>query len=160
MVLIFRNIEFSDNPFLAKMIRRVFEEHDAPKFGTVYSDPTTDDLYSLFQTPESVLWVADHNGIAVGCCGIFPTPGLQNNYAELVKFYLAKEYRGSGIGMKLMNLSINSAKEFGYTHLYLESLPHYAKALRIYEKSGFVNIDKPLADSGHNSCDIWMVKKL
>lgn len=160
MQVTFREIIENDKPFLAKMIRRVFEEHDAPRTGTVYSDPTTDDLFSLFKTPGSVLWVADHNGIAVGCCGIFPTPGLPLNYAELVKFYLAKEFRGSGIGIKLMNLSINSAKEFGYTYLYLESLPHYANALRMYERSGFINIDKPLANSGHNSCNIWMVKEI
>lgn len=160
MKVTFREIIENDNPFLAKMIRSVFDEHDAPRIGTVYSDPTTDDLFSLFKTPKSVIWVAVQNEIPVGCCGIYPTPGLPVSYAELVKFYLAKEYRGSGIGMKLMNLSINSAKELGYTNLYLESLPHYANALRMYEKSGFINLDKPLANSGHNSCNIWMVKEL
>ena len=28
-----------DNEALASMIRQVFEEHDAPQSGTVYSDP-------------------------------------------------------------------------------------------------------------------------
>jgi putative acetyltransferase len=40
-----RTILPTDNPILAKIIRDVFIEHDAPQHGTVYSDPTTDDLY-------------------------------------------------------------------------------------------------------------------
>ncbi|MEO8398947.1 MAG: hypothetical protein ABI550_03930 [Ignavibacteriaceae bacterium] len=37
------------------MIREVFEEHDALQQGTVYSHPTTDNLYELFQTPKSII---------------------------------------------------------------------------------------------------------
>lgn len=160
MDISYRIINKNDNVVLAKMIRGVFEEHDAPKTGTVYSDPTTDDLYTLFEKAGSVLWVAENNGIPIGCCGIYPTPGLKNNYAELVKFYLDKDFRGKGIGMNLMKLSINSAKEMNYTYIYLESLPIYSRALKLYENSGFKFIDHPLADSGHNSCNIWMLKKL
>lgn len=155
-----RKVEKKDNPALAKMIRAVFEEHDAPKEGTVYSDPTTDHLYELFEIPKSILWVAENNGELLGCCGIFPTKGLPENCAELVKFYLPKEARGKGIGKQLMEQSVASAKEFGYTQLYLESLPHYSKAINIYEKQGFVRLNQPLGDSGHGSCDIWMLKNL
>ena len=50
-----RKIKESDNAFLAKMIRDVFEEHDAPQEGTVYSDPITDNLYAFFQKKSSFL---------------------------------------------------------------------------------------------------------
>lgn len=155
-----RKVEKKDNAALAKMIRAVFEEHNAPKEGTVYSDPTTDHLYELFETPKSVLWIAEINGEVLGCCGIYPTKGLPENCVELVKFYLPKETRGKGIGKELMEHSITSAKEFGYTQLYLESLPHYSKAVNIYEKQGFVRLNQPLGDSGHGSCNIWMLKEL
>jgi putative acetyltransferase len=155
-----RKIEKSDNLTLATMIRKVFEEHDAPQHGTVYSDPTTDDLFSLFREPGSVLWVSVLDGEIVGCCGIFPTPGLPQGYAELVKFYLSADARGKGIGKQLMEKSIESARELGYTHLYLESLPHYARAVGIYEKQGFVTLEQPLGNSGHSTCNIWMYKKL
>ena len=160
MNLIIRKNGYKDNKSLALMIRKVFEEHNAPRLGTVYSDPKTDDLYSLFEAARSVLWIALIDDLPVGCCGIYPTPGLKENYAELVKFYLDKNYRNNGIGKELMLRSIQSAKEFGYTHLYLESLPHFSKALGMYKKTGFKNLDAPLADSGHNSCNIWMVKEL
>lgn len=155
-----REIIPSDNLALSKIIKGVFEEYDAPRYGTVYSDPTTDNLYELFQENRSILWVAVYNKRIVGCCGIYPTPGLPLNCAELVKFYLAEKARGKGIGKALMERSVQSAKEFGYTDIYIESLPEFSNAIRIYEKQGFTNIDKPLGESGHNACNIWMIKKL
>jgi putative acetyltransferase len=155
-----RPVEEKDNASLASVIRKVFEEHDAPQKGTVYSDPTTDNLYLLFRTPRSVLWVAEMNDTTLGCCGVYPTKGLAGNCAELVKFYLCKEARGKGIGKELMERCIRSAKEFEYTQLYLESLPHFSRAVRIYEKQGFVRLDHPLGKSEHTACNIWMVKDL
>jgi len=156
---ILRPIEQKDNPALAKMIREVFDEHGAPQKGTVYSDPTTDDLYKLFQIPGSVLWVAELSHEIIGCCGIYPTEGLPEGCAELVKFYLSANARGKGIGKELMEKSLMSAKEFGYRQIYLESLPHFDKAVSMYEKQGFLKLDTPLGNSGHTTCNIWMIKK-
>src|SRR5438477_2181964 len=118
--LVIREVTASDNMPLAKLIREVFDEHEAPHQCTVYSDPTTDDLYALFQKPRSVLWVAVLHNKILGCCGIYPTEGLPGDCAELAKFYLLKEGRGKGIGKQLMQLSFQSAKEMGYKKLYLE----------------------------------------
>jgi len=52
------------------------------------------------------------------------------------------------------------AKENGYTQVYLESMPELAKAVSIYEKVGFKALDHPLGNSGHDGCDIWMLKTL
>lgn len=157
---IYRSIRKEDNEALAHMIRQVFEEHDAPMDGTVYSDPTTDDLSTLFSHPGSVLWVAERDGIAVGCCGVYPTEGLERHCVELVKFYLASEARGLGMGRQLMELCIRSAKELGYRELYLESTPEFSKAVRIYEKLGFRELSQPMGNSGHTTCSIWMLLDL
>ena len=158
--LVIREVTASDNMPLAKLIREVFDEHEAPHQCTVYSDPTTDDLYALFQKPRSVLWVAVLHNKILGCCGIYPTEGLPGDCAELAKFYLLKEGRGKGIGKQLMQLSFQSAKEMGYKKLYLESMPQFSKAVSMYEKLGFITLDKALGNSGHTSCNIWMVKEL
>jgi len=128
--------------------------------GTVYSDPTTDDLYRLFRAEKSVLWVALTNGKIAGCCGIYPTKGLPENCVELVKFYLSAESRKKGIGKALLEKSIASAQLFGYAKLYLESLPQFNVAVNMYEKYGFLRLNKPLGESGHSACNIWMVKEL
>lgn len=153
-------VTLADNPDLARLIREVFDEHGAPKLGTVYTDPTTDDLYSLFRRKRSVLWVAHSRRGIEGCCGIFPTDGLADGVAELVKFYVSKESRGQGVGKLLMQKSIQSATEHGYSHLYLESLPHFSKAVSMYEKLGFRRLPHALGNSGHKTCDIWMIKEL
>jgi putative acetyltransferase len=96
----------------------------------------------------------------VGGCGIFPTENLPQGTCELVKLYLAKEARGTGLGKHLMEISLSWAKENGYTQVYLESMPELAKAVSIYEKVGFKALDHPLGNSGHCGCDIWMLKEL
>jgi putative acetyltransferase len=158
--VILREIEEKDNPVLAKIIREVFVEHDAPRTGTVFSDPTTDNLYQLFRAPGSTLWIAEVNGKVIGCCGVYHTEGLDDDCAELMKFYLLKEGRGKGIGRKLMQKAVVSARKSGFRKLYLESMPQFSNAIRIYEKQGFKKLGHPLGNSGHVSCNIWMIKEL
>ncbi len=160
MEITIRTVEKKDNSILAEIIRGVFIEHDAPQKGTVYSDITTDNLYELFQIPKSILWVGELNGMIVGCCGIYPTEGLGENCTELVKFYLHQAARGKGVGKALMEASIYSALDFGYTQMYLESLPHYRKAVDMYKKQGFKLLNQPMGNSGHTTCNIWMLRNL
>ena len=153
-----RPIEPGDNEALAKVIRAALAEFGANKPGTVYFDPTTDALYELFRTPRSYYYVAIEDNQVVGGCGIFPTDNLPDGTCELVKLYVAKEARGSGLGKELMEKSMIWAKASGYTQVYLESMPELAKAVSIYEKVGFHSLDGPLGNSGHCGCDIWMLK--
>lgn len=155
-----RPIEEKDNPILSALIKQVFREFKIDKPGTVYTDPTTDTLYEIFQTPKSTYWVATENNNLIGGCGIFPTEGLPTGCAELVKFYLAPAARGKGIGKLLMEKSIQSAAEFGYQQLYLESFPELSKAIGIYEKAGFKKLTHPLGNSGHYACTLWMLLDL
>ena len=158
--IVYRRIEQKDNRTIAELIRTVFREFKIDIPGTVYTDPTTDDLYSLFQTPRSAYWIAEENGVLLGGCGIFPTRELPDGCAELVKFYVAAASRGKGVGNTLMQKSIDSARDFGYTQLYLESFPELSKAVSIYERNGFTSLSHPLGNSGHFACTLWMVKDL
>jgi putative acetyltransferase len=160
MDIIFRNIEEKDNKEIAELIRTVFREFKIDKPGTVYYDPTTDDLYSLFQKPGSIYWIAEEAAQIIGGCGIYSTPGLPDGCGELVKLYLSSASRGKGIGRSLLEKSIESARTLGYNQLYLESLPELEQAIGLYKKTGFTFIPGPLGNSGHFGCNIWMVKNL
>jgi len=160
MGVIYRNIERRDNTELAELIRSVFREFGVDRPGTVYFDPTTDDLYTLFKKPGSIYWIAEDDGKIIGGCGIFPTQNLPKGCAELVKFYLDATYRKKGIGRRLMEMSLGSAKEMGYKQIYLESLPELGKAISLYQKQGFRFIDHKMGDEGHFGCTIWMLKDL
>jgi putative acetyltransferase len=160
MDIIIRRIERSDNAVLARIIRGALEDHGVNRPGTVYTDPTTDALYELFQTPGSAYWVLEIEGELAGGCGIFPTPGLPKGCAELVKLYLKSDTRGKGFGRVLMERSVQTAHELGYTQLYLESLPELNAAVGLYERVGFKQLPERMGDSGHFSCNLWMLLDL
>jgi putative acetyltransferase len=156
----FRTIEEADNREIAELIRTVFREFKIDRPGTVYFDPTTYDLYTLFQKPGSIYWIVEEDGKIIGGCGIYATADLPRGCAELVKLYLTYAHRGKGIGRMLMEKSFESAKGFGYKQLYLESMPELGKAISLYEKTGFKFITGPMGKSGHFGCNIWMLKDL
>jgi putative acetyltransferase len=160
MEIVFRKIEQKDNRELAEVIRKVFREFKIDKPGTVYFDPTTDNLYKLFNIPGCEYWIAEEGGVIVGGCGVYPTPGLPEGCAELVKLYLSSAHRGQGIGWSLMEKTFDSARKLGYNQLYLESLPELEKALSLYERAGFKYLTSAMGNSGHFGCNIWMLKDL
>ncbi len=160
MRIVYREIEKKDNKEIAALIRQVFREFKIDRPGTVCYDPTTDDLYNLFRAPGSVYWIAEDKNTIIGGCGIYPTPGLPEGCAELVKLYLLPSYRSRGIGRELIERSFNSARQYGYRQLYIESLPELGKAIHIYEKAGFRLLSSPMGNSGHFGCDIWMIREL
>jgi putative acetyltransferase len=155
-----RTIQQKDNAALAVIVRTSLAEFGANKPGTVYFDPTTDALYELFQTKGSYYFVAEENGNLLGGGGIFPTENLPEGTCELVKMYLHKDARGKGLGKLLIERCLNWAKQNGYTHVYLETMPELKQALKVYELFGFEYLNGPLGNSGHFGCDRWMLKKL
>lgn len=159
-VLIIRKITAADNAALAKIIRRSLEEFNANKPGTVYFDPTTDDLAAVFATPGSTYFVAEENGQLLGGCGIYPTQNLPAGTCELVKLYLSNASRGKGLGKQLMQQCLEAAKDLGYKNVYLETMPELTIAVPMYEKMGFNYLEGPMGNSGHDGCSIWMLKKL
>lgn len=157
MPIALRKIEKEDNSVLAALIKEIFVEFKIDKPGTVYTDPTTDSLYEVFQHPGSDYWLVEEDGVLLGGCGIYPTDGLPEGCVELVKFYLSAASRGKGIGKLLMQKAIESAQHFGYNEVYLESFPELGRAVSMYEKAGFKMLSAPLGNSGHYACTIWML---
>lgn len=155
-----RQIQKEDNQSLALIIRQSLKSYGLDKPGTVYTDPTTDDLFKLFQTVGSVYFVALENDKILGGCGIFPTQGLPSGHAELVKLYLSEDARGKGLGKLLMETASAWAKDYGYTHLYLETFRELDSAVHLYKKLGYQDLSHALGDSGHHACEVWMLKTL
>lgn len=161
MELIIREIQPQDNQSAAQMIRSVFDDFDAPKVGTVYSDPTTDALYELFNAKDkAIFWVLTDEKKVYGSCGLYPTPGLPPKTVELVKFYISSQARGKGYGKKLLDLSISYAQKLEYDYIYLETIELFGKAMDMYTQRGFEFLDHTLGETGHFACEIQMLKKL
>ena len=149
-----------DNPLIAAIIRAVLTEFKANRPGTVYYDPTTDDLYTLFSKPLSEYWVLEVDGKVVGGSGVYPTAGLPAGCCELVKLYILPEQRGKGYGKLLIEKCFESAVRFGFKEMYLETMPELKMAMGLYEQCGFTYLDGPMGNTGHFGCDLWMLKQL
>jgi len=158
--IIIRNLQPEDNASIADVIRSTLKEFGANRPGTVYFDPTTDDLYQLFRKKGSFYQVVAVGNSIVGGGGIYPSAGLPEGTCELVKMYLLPSARGVGLGKKMIALCLEEARRFGYRQVYLETMPELKEALKSYEKFGFTYLDGPLGNTGHYGCALWMLKIL
>ena len=158
--MLIREIQQKDNESIAKVIRDIFHELDAPKVGTAYADPILDTLYEVYQEPRSVYYVVENEGGVVGGCGVAPLENGDDSVCELQKMYFAPEIRGTGYAEKIIEKCLEFAKVKGFEVCYLEILAFMTAAQKLYKRIGFENICGPMGNTGHNSCEVWMTKKL
>lgn len=158
---ILRKITSGDDPVILAIARRCFEEFGAPPIGSVYYDPKMEHLSEEFRRDDAEYWVVeDAQHEVLGGCGFFPTQGLPEDMAEVVKLYFSPMLRGQGMGYKMLRHIEQRARQTGYRRLYIESFPEFSKAGSLYEKFGFQHIDHALGDSGHSAVAIWMTKDI
>ena len=62
---------------------------------------------------------------------------LSENTAELGNMFVLDEYRGRGIGTKLVNAFLDWCKEKGYTHITTDPAAQNKKGIEFYKKFGF-----------------------
>jgi putative acetyltransferase len=161
MEIVIRPIQASDNPVIANIIRATLKEFGANHPGTVYFDPTTDNLFELFQQEKrSAYNIAELDGEIAGGAGIYPTDGLPPDTCELVKMYLLPQARGAGLGRRMIEKCLEQAREKGFKYVYLETMPELQQALKVYARFGFDYLKGPMGNSGHTGCTLWMLKSL
>ncbi len=158
--MLVRPIQIDDNVALGNLIQKVLMEMGAPKIGTAYSDPYLFNLFETYTAPKSVYYVIESDGEIIGAAGIGPLINEPEYICELQKMYFLQQARGKGLGTKLMHMCLTAAKNFGYTKCYLETLPYMLSAQKLYKKTGFTVLQKPMGNTGHTSCPVWMIKDL
>jgi putative acetyltransferase len=157
---IIREIEAKDNEELANLVRSVILEMGAPKIGTAYEDKATDQMFETYQKAKAKYFVVEHQNKVIGGAGISRLDDFQGNTCELQKMYFLPVARGKGLGAQLITVCLDKAKEFGFENCYLETLPYMEAAVKLYKKYGFLNLDKPMGNTCHYSCNVWMIKKI
>ncbi|WP_456378818.1 GNAT family N-acetyltransferase [Lutibacter sp.] len=155
-----REIQRKDNPKIAQAIRDILVEFGVPKVGTAYADKILDTLYEAYQFEKATYYVIEKDGEIYGGAGIKQLDNFTGNVCELQKMYFLPQARGIGLGSKMMAICLQKAKEFGFEKCYLETLPYMESARKLYRKVGFKDLDAPMGDTGHYSCNLWMLKKL
>ncbi|CAM3651736.1 GNAT family N-acetyltransferase [Rheinheimera salexigens] len=145
---------------IALIIKQVGAEFGAIGEGFGPSDPEVDAMSQHYNDASaSRYFVASIKGNIVGGSGVAAFNG-SNQVCELRKLFLLAESRGLGIGKKLTEDCLAYAKAKGYKQCYLDTLSNMTSAIALYEKLGFSHLEKPLAGTIHNGCDVWMIKQL
>ncbi len=91
----------------------------------------------VYITFGSDLIVADMGGKVVGYIALMN----QGKDAKIISFAVRRQFRGMGIGTKLLRTAIERCKQRGNEKLYLEVRVSNHVAQRLYKKNGFEIID-------------------
>jgi putative acetyltransferase len=158
--IVIREIELEDDPKIAKVIRSVLIEMGVPKIGTAYEDEALDCMTETYNSPKKIYFVVENQNKIIGGAGISPLDSYEGNICELQKMYFSPDARGKGLGSEMITKCLEFAKQADFDQCYLETLPYMDDAKKLYRKVGFESIEKPIGNTGHYSCTVWMLKKL
>ena len=75
------------------------------------------------------------------------------NTLEIERIYVLKEFHGKKVGQTLYNKAIELAKEKSVDYVWLGVWEHNPRAIRFYEKNGFVVFDKHIFKLGTDGSD-------
>ena len=84
--------------------------------------------------PGGHIFLALVDEMPIGCCALI---ALRPGVFEVAKMAVAEEYRGRGIGRKVLEYTIAQARALGAKSLHLESNSVLANAVHLYESLGF-----------------------
>lgn len=87
--------------------------------------------------PDGRLGLAITNGQPAGCAAL---RRLDADRGEFKRLYVRSQFRGMGLGRRLLAWVIAEAKAAGYRNLLCDTMPAMADALALYERAGFERI--------------------
>jgi len=93
-----------------------------------------DDFAGFFGKPGSVFLIVRDSGSIIGCGGLLK---ISKEEAEVKRFYIHREYRGTGLAQRLLEILIKRAKGMGYRHLVMDTHTENKKSQRFFKKRGF-----------------------
>ena len=159
-MFIIRQICKKDNLSLSEVIRKVLIEIGVPKKGTAFSDLEVDFMFEAYNKKRSIYYVVENDGKIYGGAGISHLNEADYNICELQKMYFLPSIRGKGLGNQMIEKCLDFALNNKFKYCYIETLPYMKAAQKLYLKKGFSYIEGPIGNTGHTSCNVWLLKKL
>lgn len=155
-----RPIEARDDSAVARIITAVMTEFGATGAGYSILDEEVQQMSAYYADERAAFFIVVCAERVLGCGGVAQLKGGDCDTCELRKMYFLPELRGRGMGMKLILRCLETARNFGYSRCYLETLESMHHARHLYRKLGFKDIDTPMGDTGHSKCNSWMLLDL
>jgi diamine N-acetyltransferase len=88
------------------------------------------------EDPKNVALLVERDGVLIG----FAQLRREGEKVEIARFYVDRAHHGEGIAQELMQRCIEVARELGAQTLWLGVWERNPRAIRFYEKCGFVDI--------------------
>ncbi len=126
---------------------------------------STQILTSELNNPTSQFYFARVNNQVIGYLKInwaqSQTETNHDNALEIERIYVLKEYLGKQVGKILYNKALQVAQDKTLEYVWLGVWEHNPRAIRFYEKNGFVIFDKHTFTVGtDDQIDLLMKLKL
>ena len=126
---------------LIEKTRKIFNEY-SDSLGIDLSFQSFDEelrtLPGNYAPPEGIILLAFYNENLAGCVGLRK---YKIEICEMKRLYVRPKYRRKKIGQILCNAIILKARERGYKIMRLDTLPFMKKAMALYSKLGFKEVD-------------------
>lgn len=91
------------------------------------------EFYEKYNPERNRIWACEHNDRMIGFLLLMD----RGHAAQLRYFLIEPEYRGIGLGAKLMNLYMDFLRACGYTSSYLWTTHELSTAAFLYKRHGF-----------------------
>lgn len=128
------------------------EEYTSEAFEAV--TPSADEI--LRRLGEGPIWVAAKNGEIVGTVSAVPEP----EWLYIRSMAVRPRAQGRGIGFRLLNVVDEYAIENGFDRLFLYTTYFSPRAIKVYERHGFMRGRDTTADEWFGTPGLAMEKKL
>lgn len=104
-----------------------------------------DNLQEYFHLPNGgIFLLLKENSKIIGTAAI---KKLNNEEGIAKRFFIHKDYRGSGVAQTLLNALIKRAKKINLSKIVLDVIKNNQRAIRFYEKNGFKRYNqKPIEE--------------
>lgn len=147
---VFRAASLQDIPLIRDLAHRIWWAHYPGIISSEQIEYMLDWMYSEVELHEEIssgrarLWLVLLDDAAVGFFSLEAVPGQ----IRLSKIYLLAERHGQGLGQAMLAEAEAQATAQGFGSLRLTVNKGNSKALRAYERAGYVVIDEVVADIG------------
>lgn len=105
---------------------------------------------------DVTVWIARDNGRAIGCGAL---KRHDSRIAEVKRMFTHEDYRGQGIGRRILGEILNAAADEDIEEVVLETGDQHPAAWAIYEKAGF-NRCGPVLDYPDSEYSVFYHKQL
>jgi putative acetyltransferase len=139
-------------PCVRDLIRRNLQEYDEAGSVLASTFRRLADLSRVYKAEGAkyfVIKTATEAASCVGGAGIGSLHGLppSEGLGEVRDLVLDEQFRGQGLGARLLKRCVEEARALGYKRLYLETTPQMEKAQKLFIRFGFRPITQAQTES-------------